>query len=674
MLRTSFFSLFVFAVAALASAQALADPQPGDACTTANAYITSGGPENAGKAFTMTCQGGVWVRITESDTAGNLGVKQADPKAPLHVGGEAIIGPTTGLACDTGRTGGLRWSSANSTFEMCDGTSWRLLAAASVASDCTPNAFSFTDLTNQPLNTLTVSNSLNITGIDAGCVVSVTGGGAPQISVNGGVWTTSTVINPGDALRVRLTSSGSANTALVAAVVVGTSTDNWSVTTASGGTRIFHTSTTTYNGSFGGQAAADTACQSAAAGLGYGSYWRAVLSDNLVSAKDRLTITYPVVRASNGATVAASNLWAGSISNAVGSSGTVWTGTTSAGTSASEHCSGWTSLSGNGVCGTASATDSSWLNGGGGSCFGGTGSCSNAFMLYCIEQPDPGCSPNAFSFTNATNAALSSVVTSNSVTPTGCATAVTVKVLGQGTPQIRINGGAWGTTGTISPGESLEVRLTAASTYATARSARVYVGGIETTWSVTTLDHPPAYFVLTQTTWNGDLGGQSGAHAKCLTELTTNTNWMGYATANANGLLTASKVFAFGQCGTNGGACTGTMIPNMAYRFAVVGDSAKGGSTFVTDSSGRGPNDSANWAGTTYFGTSTSYWSSRHAGANKWTNTGWGAYCSNWTSSSSGVSGGVGIPGSTGDSRWHGEFNPNSTCDNLLPLVCFVNP
>lgn len=52
------------------------EAQPGDACAVANTYRVSGGPETTGKGFTMTCQGGVWVRVTESDTAGNLGVKQ----------------------------------------------------------------------------------------------------------------------------------------------------------------------------------------------------------------------------------------------------------------------------------------------------------------------------------------------------------------------------------------------------------------------------------------------------------------------------------------------------------------------------------------------------------------------------------------------------------------------
>ena len=46
-------------------------------------------------------------------------------------------------------------------------------------------------------------------------------------------------------------------------------------------------------------------------------------------------------------------------------------------------------------------------------------------------------------------------------------------------------------------------------------------------------------------TWNGNLGGEIGANAKCYSDLTTNTGWMGYSTANSNGQLIVDKVKAF---------------------------------------------------------------------------------------------------------------------------------
>ena len=53
------------------------------------------------------------------------------------------------------------------------------------------------------------------------------------------------------------------------------------------------------------------------------------------------------------------------------------------------------------------------------------------------------------------------------------------------------------------------------------------------------------FFVLSKTTYTGNLGDLSGANASCLTDLTTNTGWKGYSTANSRGLLTGAKVFAF---------------------------------------------------------------------------------------------------------------------------------
>ena len=108
----------IFSLSALAQ-----DAVPGDACSANNSITNTGGVENTGIGYHMVCQGGAWVRIFESDTGGNLGVGQAAPKAPLHVGGEAIVG-STGLTCNTDRKGGLRWNDGDTRLELCDGTSW----------------------------------------------------------------------------------------------------------------------------------------------------------------------------------------------------------------------------------------------------------------------------------------------------------------------------------------------------------------------------------------------------------------------------------------------------------------------------------------------------------------------------------------------------------------------
>ncbi|MBN8995376.1 MAG: hypothetical protein J0H94_09125 [Rhizobiales bacterium] len=97
--------------------------------------------------------------------------------------------------------------------------------------DTTPDPFTFTDQTNVALNTLTTSNSINITGIAGGVSVSVSGAGSPQFSIAGGAWTTSGTITNGQSLQLRLTSNAAQSTANVVDIMVGTASDNWSVTT-----------------------------------------------------------------------------------------------------------------------------------------------------------------------------------------------------------------------------------------------------------------------------------------------------------------------------------------------------------------------------------------------------------------------------------------------------------
>ena len=96
--------------------------------------------------------------------------------------------------------------------------------------------------------------------------------------------------------------------------------------------------------------------------------------------------------------------------------------------------------------------------------------------------------PDAFSFTDQTGVATSTLTTSNSLTITGisASASVNVSVSGQGSPQVKINGGAWTTSGTIQNNQSLQVRLTSAATDSTKYSATVTVGTVSDQWDVTT--------------------------------------------------------------------------------------------------------------------------------------------------------------------------------------------
>ncbi|MBT3042204.1 MAG: cadherin repeat domain-containing protein [Candidatus Thiodiazotropha sp. (ex Codakia orbicularis)] len=80
------------------------------------------------------------------------------------------------------------------------------------AADITPDAFSFTDQTDVALTTVITSNTITVTGVDAGQNVplTITNG---EYSINGGGWaSTPTNVQLGDTIQVRHTSSGSYST------------------------------------------------------------------------------------------------------------------------------------------------------------------------------------------------------------------------------------------------------------------------------------------------------------------------------------------------------------------------------------------------------------------------------------------------------------------------------
>jgi len=182
------------------------------------------------------------------------------------------------------------------------------------------------------------------------------------------------------------------------------------------------------------------------------------------------------------------------------------------------------------------------------------------------------------------------------------------------------------------------------------------------------------YFVLTHTTWNGNLGGLSGADAKCLTELgTTYTSWRGYTTANSNGQITAGKVHAF-LCERY--SCN-NLMPLTTYYFAYANSGTPGGASFTTDASGLAPGESSNaWSAANYFSGSYTYWTGR---ADTNGNTLWAgavddlyANCNEqWSSSNSSYNGIAGNSGYTGSERWDETW---PACNQTKRLICFVNP
>lgn len=107
------------------------------------------------------------------------------------------------------------------------------LSAYPAGADTTPDTFDFTDQTEVATSEVRTSDSVAVTGMDAGTAISVTGG---TYSINGGAFTaTPGTIDPNDTLRLQVTSSASVSTAVTVTVTVGTLAVDWSVTTSASG-------------------------------------------------------------------------------------------------------------------------------------------------------------------------------------------------------------------------------------------------------------------------------------------------------------------------------------------------------------------------------------------------------------------------------------------------------
>jgi acid phosphatase len=95
--------------------------------------------------------------------------------------------------------------------------------------DGTPDALSFTAITNASLSSVQTSNAVKISGINKSVSISVSGG---SYSINGGTYTTAAgTVNNGDSVTVQETASGTPATATTAQLTVGTVNAAFSVTT-----------------------------------------------------------------------------------------------------------------------------------------------------------------------------------------------------------------------------------------------------------------------------------------------------------------------------------------------------------------------------------------------------------------------------------------------------------
>ncbi len=97
----------------------------------------------------------------------------------------------------------------------------------------------------------------------------------------------------------------------------------------------------------------------------------------------------------------------------------------------------------------------------------------------------PDTTPDAFGFTSQNGVAVSTAVTSNTITPAGYNAAAAIGVSAGGS--YSINGGGFvSTAGTISPGQSVAVRQTSAAAFNTTTTLTLTIGGVAGTFAVST--------------------------------------------------------------------------------------------------------------------------------------------------------------------------------------------
>ncbi|MBX3022814.1 MAG: hypothetical protein KF799_14160 [Bdellovibrionales bacterium] len=187
---------------------------------------------------------------------------------------------------------------------------------------------------------------------------------------------------------------------------------------------------------------------------------------------------------------------------------------------------------------------------------------------------------------------------------------------------------------------------------------------------VNTVDLIDGYFVLTNGTWNGNLGDLSGAITKCVSDLTT-YNWMGKTDATTRSLISSENIKPF-LCSQAG--CFAA-IPSETYAFARANSVSSGGATFIADSTGSGPGDALSWSSSTGFDSTNKYWSGRAQGsATAWSNspnTNTADDCNAYASGSGTFSGYEGSPANTTAARWYSAGTV--VCSGSKRLVCFVH-
>lgn len=112
--------------------------------------------------------------------------------------------------------------------------------------------------------------------------------------------------------------------------------------------------------------------------------------------------------------------------------------------------------------------------------------------------------PDQFTFTDQSGVALSSTITSASITVTGIDAAAAITVSGAASSLYSINGGAFtADAGTVNNGDTVRARHTSSASYLTATNTTVTIGGVSDTFtSITEGDPAQAAYIYRPFSFN----------------------------------------------------------------------------------------------------------------------------------------------------------------------------
>lgn len=402
--------------------------------------------------------------------------------------------------------------------------------------DTTPDAFALGGY-NAPVSSVVTLGPIPLTGFNEDIALSVSGGGSPEYSLDGGVTFTSSpgTISPDTNVLIRASASASSDQNVIVSLTAGDVTEDFTISTTNAQLEQF---VSAYSGPISSSSwqfiTADISDHIGKTGRFLARYDRTggfrgdlqfddvtvgtqfwdLSSQSAATQWQRSSTSsgvssYSSVNWQNIPTSGATNgLWAYSLSAGTGSAGTgVATGYTGSGHIFHETSGG--------------ATGRTWLRspettittGDFSFALGALGTELGALdvFLYLPEFGSPlttnypvsvetiDAVPDSFVVSSASNTSAAepgALISFDPVTVSGmdAGLSVNASISGGGSPEFRINGGSWGTSGSVENGDTIQVRMTASATYLGGQVATLSVSSVNTPFSVTTRALDPAEY------------------------------------------------------------------------------------------------------------------------------------------------------------------------------------